>query len=194
MTCSNSHLEKPDIAPVGTALFPDQELDQRGFAQQLIELGPFLSRRAYLLTQDESEAEDLVQQTLERALLNQNRFRAGTNVRAWTTSIMRNLFIDDRRRMHHRHRATIDTDKVAAQEYERGILDLLSDDDVRTALAGLGEDDRTLFDLAYSESLSYRQIAVRFGIRISTVGTRLFRIRAKVRATLQRACPESIAS
>src|SRR5215212_8202476 len=60
-------------------------------------LGP-LQRYARSLTRDESQAEDLVQDTLVRAYERRGSFRSGGNLRGWLLSILHNTFVDGRRR------------------------------------------------------------------------------------------------
>ena len=72
--------------------------DEDEFTAELIGLRRALYQRALLLTQDRTAADDLVQATIERALIARDRYRRGTNLRAWLLLMMRNLFIDGRRR------------------------------------------------------------------------------------------------
>jgi RNA polymerase sigma-70 factor (ECF subfamily) len=165
--------------PVGAAA-PDP------FADELARLRPTLRTRALLLLQNEAAADDLVQDTMERALANRHQFRSGTNLKAWTGSVMRNLFIDGWRKtaMHH----DVDPDDLAGDvgEWDEvGPIDLLVTDDVRAAVARLPPRQREMFDLAYFQGLAHREIAERFQLPGSTVGTSLFRAKAKLRKMLQ---------
>jgi RNA polymerase sigma factor (sigma-70 family) len=164
---------------------------QDPFAAELAAQRAALKARALVWTQSQASADDLVQDTIERALLNRQRFRPGTNFRAWTTAIMRNLFIDERRRSSMRLVSATPPDEEPAQEAAAGPLDpldLLDGADIRAALGDLRPNDRAIFELAYFQDVSYREIATRFRMRLRTVGSRLFRIRAKLRATLERIC------
>ncbi len=176
-------------APV--AAIPGEEPDS--FVRELAALAPLLTRRAQLLTPDRACAEDLVQETLARALANRHQFRRGSNLRSWTSSILRNLFIDDCRRnklsSQYQHQQT---EPLQFAEPNLSPIDLVDSDDVLRALDTLSEEQRELFDLAYARSMSYRTIADRFGIRVSTVGTRLFRTRAKLRTMLERAAEQRL--
>src|SRR5690242_7817542 len=81
------------------------------FAAQLAALRPDLHARALFLAQDAVLAEDLVQDVLERALTARDRFRAGTHLKAWLCSILRNLFIDGRRRLATRQRLELESER-----------------------------------------------------------------------------------
>jgi RNA polymerase sigma-70 factor (ECF subfamily) len=191
------------VAPENTnAQAPDT------FITELVEL-----RRALFLAQDRTAAEDLLQETLERALQSRERFREGSNLGAWVFSIMRNLFIDGRRRRAIRARLEqkalwLGEMEPPSREPERDDeprhpecgrvdlgtmdpgaltpLDVITSDDVDAAVAMLSPAQQEIFLLAYSVRLSYREIATKLGIPASTTGTRLLRVRAKVRRRLER--------
>src|SRR5690606_10447663 len=68
------------------------------FNQQVLETSPQLKPYAIKLTRNTEDANDLVQDTLARAFINKNKYRDGTNLRAWLYAIMRNTFINNYRR------------------------------------------------------------------------------------------------
>lgn len=67
---------------------------------QLTSLIPLMRARARYLCRNEAESDDLVQETMLRALRFEGRFAAGTNLRAWLYTVLRNVFISGRRRRH----------------------------------------------------------------------------------------------
>src|SRR3569833_1395196 len=69
-----------------------------GFAADVAGLRAFLRQLALSWVHDHTAADDLVQDTLVRALSCRQQFQAGTNLRGWTRSIMRNIFLDACRR------------------------------------------------------------------------------------------------
>jgi len=199
----------PSVAPKNTnAQAPDT------FIAELIELRRALHQRALFLAQDRTAADDLLQETLERALQSRDRFREGSNLGAWVFSIMRNLFIDGRRRRAIRARLEQkafwpgelepvardpERDDEAPRYAECGRvdvgasdpgaltpLDVITSEDVATAVAMLAPAQQEIFMLAYGVRLSYREIAIKLGIPASTTGTRLLRVRARVRRRLER--------
>ena len=146
-----------------------------------------LRDQALLLAQDPSNADDLVQATMERALAAASRYRPGTNLAAWLHTILRNHSIDYRRRQARfvpfegDVAATDGTPDLAEPDY----LHLVSMEDLERAVAALKPFQREIFQLAYRDRLSYRSIASRLGIKSSTVGTRLTRIKDKLRDRLE---------
>jgi RNA polymerase sigma-70 factor (ECF subfamily) len=195
------------VAPENTnAQAPDT------FIADLVDLRRALHQRALFLAQDRTAAEDLLQETLERALQSRDRFREGSNLGAWVFSIMRNLFIDGRRRRAIRARVEqkafwlgeleaplrdLEHDEDAghaecgrldhgASDWEALTpLDVITTSDVDAAVAMLPPAQQEIFTLAYGARLSYREIATKLGIPPSTTGTRLLRVRAKVRRRLE---------
>src|SRR6201999_3785510 len=68
------------------------------FNQLLVNNAEFLKPFAITLTRDSEAAKDLFQETLFRALANKDKYNAGTNIKAWLFTIMRNIFINNYRR------------------------------------------------------------------------------------------------
>ena len=68
------------------------------FNQLLLVNSDFLSPFAITLTRDHESAKDLVQETMYRALANREKYNAGTNIKAWLYTIMRNIFINNYRK------------------------------------------------------------------------------------------------
>jgi RNA polymerase sigma-70 factor (ECF subfamily) len=161
-----------------------------GFGAELIHLRPFLMSRAVTLCRDASAAEDLVQETYRRALEGRHTFRSGSNLRGWLTTIMRNHFVDSWRRPAHEGFHDLEALALATCEETRpfGPLDILSPDDIWAVLGELSEQDRKIFELAYLQGVSHREIARQIPVRERTIATRLFRARAKIRVLLQRVC------
>lgn len=157
------------------------------FATELIGLRRTLYQRALFLTQDRNAAEDLAQATMERALISRARYQSGTNLRAWLLLMMRNLFIDGRRRAVFQATGNIVDEEFTAPGPDAPLspVDLLSSDDVEEAAAQLCQEQREIFTLAYVEHLSYQEIAGRLGISPNATGGRLFRVRTRIRRLLE---------
>jgi RNA polymerase sigma-70 factor (ECF subfamily) len=68
------------------------------FDQVIINNAEYLKPFAITLTRDNETAKDLLQETMFRALANREKYNAGTNIKAWLYTIMRNIFINDYRR------------------------------------------------------------------------------------------------
>lgn len=155
------------------------------FAAALVNAREQLRGYAMFLTRDHAEADDLVQETFARALVNRRQFATGTNLKAWTTSIMRSRFLDDRRRTAIRRRVQDLLPRPVPSIAIDRRLELLSMADVEDAVAKLPPDNGLLFRLAHMDGWSYQRLSIRFDIPVNTVGTRLRRLRQKVRVTLE---------
>ncbi len=154
-----------------------------------------LHRLAYHLTRSSADAEDLVQETYARALRGAAGFIAGTDLRAWLFRILRNAFLDMRRRQGRmpidpegEEQATERADPAAAEGWLRGDAELerlrrVVGEEIEGALGTLSEDARTVV-LLDVEGLSEAEIAEVMGCAPGTVKSRLFRARAALRERL----------
>jgi RNA polymerase sigma-70 factor (ECF subfamily) len=154
-----------------------------------------LYRLARHLTRSASDAEDLVQETYARALRGAAGFTPGTQLRAWLFRILRNAFLDMRRKEGHfpvdpgaEEQAASLSDPAAAEGWLRGDAELerlrrVVGEEIEAALRTLSEDARTvvLLDL---EGLGEAEIAEVMGCAPGTVKSRLFRARATLRERL----------
>ncbi len=148
--------------------------------QQSVEAAiPALRRYARALTRDAETADDLVQDTLVRALRSEHLFHGGA-VRSWLYTILTNL---NRNRLRSLARKPLvtqlqDDDAAGAAGPEAGGRD------IERALAELVEDQRTALLLVVLEGLSYREVAEVQGVPIGTVMSRLARARVQIKAYL----------
>jgi RNA polymerase sigma-70 factor (ECF subfamily) len=143
-----------------------------------------LFTRALFLERSRDAAEDLVQETIERAIRHADRFTAGTNLVAWSTRIMRNLFADKIRHLSCERRSDLPPPEPA-RDLDSPI-ELLGGDDVRAAVARLPALYRRPFELIALDGRSLKETAARLRIAPSTAGTRLFRARRMLRDLLVR--------
>src|SRR5438128_9908651 len=150
-------------------------------AKRLVELIPRLRRYARALVGERSSADDLVQDTLERAWAKLHLYRRGTDLRAWLFTVMHNVHVN-------RVRATRVNDPLEDEMPElaqRGTQpDALLVRDLDRAIARLPADQRAVLLLVTLEELSYEEVARTLGIPSGTVMSRLSRARAQVPRTL----------
>ncbi|QQS11468.1 MAG: sigma-70 family RNA polymerase sigma factor [Rhodospirillales bacterium] len=148
-------------------------------AEQLPQHVPALRRYARALTGDAHNADDLVQDCLERSLERAHQWREG-NLRAWLFTIMHNLHANDRRRVASRPRlAAIDDvpePSRAASQFEE-----LSARQTFATLKQLPEEQRQVLLLVALEGLRYAEVAEVLGIPLGTVMSRLSRARDRLR-------------
>ena len=143
---------------------------------------PRLRRYARALTGDRDAADDLVQDTLERALRRVALFRPGGDPRAWLFSIMHNLFVNAVRSPAATRRAQAD---AAPEPATRDAShDGLVARDIERALALLAPEQREVVLLVGLEELSYDAAAQVVGAPVGTVMSRLSRGRERLRTLL----------
>ena len=147
-------------------------------AKRLVELIPRLRRYARALVGDRPTADDLVQDTLERAWAKLHLYRRGTDLRAWLFTVMHNVHVN-------RIRATRSTDPLGDEMPELAQratqADALLVRDLDRAIARLPADQRAVLLLVTLEEMSYEEVARTLGIPIGTVMSRLSRAREKLR-------------
>ena len=154
--------------------------------QQLLTWLPRLRRYARALAGNRDDADDLVQDTLERAWAKSGLWRGRTEIRdmrAWLFSIMHNLHVDGVRRPRL-HTVTMDDDTpevpVAPTQGERlAVLDL------QAALDALPIEQKEILLLVALEDMAYADVAKALGIPIGTVMSRLSRGRERLRGLME---------
>lgn len=160
-------------------------LDPALFASMLTEHRPAMHARALQLCRNRVDADDLLQESLVRALTRRAQMREPSRVRGWLFSILMNTFIDGHR--HKQVRASdvpLSGDPLAPGPEPRSPWYELGVEDVRVAMAALPESLRQAYELYTFERLDYEAIADALGIPKGTVGTRLHRARRRLRALL----------
>jgi RNA polymerase sigma-70 factor (ECF subfamily) len=138
-------------------------------------------------TRTAADAEDLVQDTAERALRNLDRYQHGTNAVAWIRSIMYHLAVDGSRRSGCRATSPFDESLTAAPalDGEPEAWREVEWDEIDQAVGQLAEPVAGTFRLWISERLSYAEISRRQGIPMGTVSSRLMRGRLALRASIR---------
>jgi RNA polymerase sigma-70 factor, ECF subfamily len=155
---------------------------------------PRLRRYARALTRNTTRADDLVQETLARALRKQHLWQPGTDLRAWLFTMMHNLNVNEVRR------AVRDQTSVNVEDCSR-ILVATADPtgsrqlhELDRAIGRLPEDQRQVILLVGLEGMSYEDVAVILGIPIGTVRSRLSRGRDVLRKIMGLEERSSVAS
>jgi RNA polymerase sigma-70 factor (ECF subfamily) len=128
---------------------------------------------------DRAAADDLVQDTLERAWSRLFQWRNGSDLRAWLFSIMHNLRVDQLRRPRLPTRSIDEDDfEVPTRPTQADELELR---DIESALGQLPDEQREVLLLVALEEMGYAEIAAALGIPIGTVMSRLSRGRERLR-------------
>lgn len=160
------------------------------FNQMLISNADYLKPFALSLTRDNETARDLMQETMYRALSNHEKYHAGTNIKAWLFTIMRNIFINDYRKKsrqntvfdHTANDFLINYNQHAfANNAETG----LSLKDIQQAIGKLPDIFRNPF-VMYFEGYKYNEIAEHLNEPLGTIKSRIHFARKLLKEQLSR--------
>lgn len=150
-------------------------MDSRAIIAEL----PRLRRYARAMLGDRAAADDLVQDTLERAWSRFAQWRAGSDLRAWLFGIMHNLRVDQLRRGSlPTHALDDEAGEVPTRATQSDRLEVM---DLESALRQLPDEQREVLLLVGLEEMTYAEIAAALGIPIGTVMSRLARGRERLR-------------
>lgn len=153
------------------------------FRAGLAQLLPDLRAFGRFLARDVTVADDLVQETLVRALKAEAQWQAGTSLRAWSFSILRNVFYETRRRGASERRVL---DAVRPEEEERvegGQHARLEVAGLDHALAGLPAEQREALVLVGALGFSYEEAAGIASVAVGTLKARVSRARVRLAAS-----------
>jgi RNA polymerase sigma-70 factor (ECF subfamily) len=150
--------------------------------EQILAHIPSLRRYARLLAGDAASADDLVQDTLERACTKWSLWKPGTALRAWLMTLMHNLYLNRIRDWRHDDNHDVwDENTDLAHEPMAHAPDML---DLERALARLTPTLRTVLLLVAVEEYTYAEAAEILQVPVGTVMSRLHRAREAVRAAM----------
>ena len=148
------------------------------FTNTFTNLKSSLNAFAYNLTKNSEDAKDLYQETAFRAISNKDKFRPGTNFKAWTFTIMKNIFINNYRKKVKRNTIIDTTDNMYFINSGSNIID---NDAGRNILMkelyrmidSIDENIRTPFMMHYT-GYKYQEIADKLELPLGTVKSRIF--------------------
>ena len=157
------------------------------FNTKLDKLENLLFGFAMKLTKSRDRSQDLMQETVLRAFKNKDRFREGTNFKAWITTIMRNSFINEYRKRRTRNRTEqpvedmlhLANDAVVEEKASSSIMmrELVS------IVGELSDTYRVPFTMFY-DGFQYSEIADQLELPIGTVKSRIFFARKQLKAAV----------
>lgn len=158
------------------------------FRKDLLAVQEELLRFAYKLTADREEANDLLQETSLKALDNEDKFEPDTNFRGWMYTIMRNIFINNYRKIVREQTFVDQTDNQyhlsmphSGFASTEGAYDLK---EMHRIVNALPRDYKVPFSMHVS-GFKYREIAERLGLPLGTVKSRIFFTRQKLQDELK---------
>lgn len=169
---------------------------EQRFSEELLPHADALYNFAFHLTYNESDANDLVQDTFMKAYRFLDSFHQGTNAKAWLFKILKNAFINEYRRKKKEPNKVDYEDIVAYQDGDddnsssyydlrEDIFDQMMGDEITIALNKLPIDFKTVILLCDIEGFSYEEIAKIIDIPIGTVRSRLHRARNMLKESLK---------
>lgn len=143
---------------------------------------------AHWLTQNRTEAEDLVQETYAKGLRGFSSFQTGTNFRAWMYRILRNSFLTSRTGLKTMVALDEEVESLPKENAtpESLLIDQSNRELVQQELGNLPVAFREILLLCEVEEMSYQEIAETLTIPIGTVMSRLSRARATLRSALRK--------
>ncbi|EJW94490.1 RNA polymerase, sigma-24 subunit, ECF subfamily [gut metagenome] len=159
------------------------------FTQHLLGLQPELFRFAFKLTADREEANDLLQETSLKALDNEEKFAPDTNFKGWMYTIMRNIFINNYRKIVRDQTFVDQTDNLfylnlsqdSGFDSTEGAYDLK---EIHRIVNALPKDYRVPFAM-YVSGFKYREIAEKLALPLGTVKSRIFFTRQRLQSDLK---------
>ena len=154
--------------------------------QKIVAAIPRLRRFARGLTGSASDADDLVQTALEKALKKLHQFEVGTRLDSWLFRIVQTSFLDERRKASRREEG-VDMEvleRLPAHSGDQGEASLVRRD-IERALATLSEDQRVLVVLVLVEGYSYQEASDVLDVPVGTIMSRLSRSRKALMRALE---------
>ena len=152
--------------------------------EELVEHLPAMRAFAVSLTRNSSQADDLVQDTVIKAWTNFDKFQAGTNLRAWLFTILRNTFYSNRRKAK-REVADVDgilAGNLATKPAHDGRLQL---NDFMVAFNKIPDEQREALILVGASGFSYEEAANMCGVAVGTIKSRANRGRRMLAELMQ---------
>ena len=164
------------------------EADVPSWEEVAREHGRFMYSVAYRLTGNQSDAEDVVQESLLRVKRGLATYRPGS-FQGWLARIVTNVFLDETRRRRRRPQTALPDDPDRVLEGAPGADEALAmtelPEHLQQALAGLAEEFRTAVVLCDVVGLSYAEIGEHTGVPVGTVRSRVHRGRMRLREVLE---------
>ena len=149
------------------------------------QLTPSLKSFAYNLTKDNEEAKDLYQETAIRAIMNRDKFKAGTNLKAWLFTIMKNIFINNYRKKVKKNTIMDSTDNMYFLNSSDTIISNgagtnMVMEELGGMIKNLDDSTRVPFEMHYV-GFKYQEIADKLELPLGTVKSRIFFARKELK-------------
>jgi RNA polymerase sigma-70 factor (ECF subfamily) len=171
---------KAKLLDIGSkVIHADPDAIDQSFANGIVTSLSSLRSFAISLTRNVDQAEDLVQETVLRAINKKDKFEPGTKLRAWLFTIMRNLFCSNCRRTRHEVE-DVDGSYAATMISIPDGEDRIMLKELVAALAKLPQGQREAILLVGAEGMSYEAAAQALGCAVGTIQSRVNRARNRL--------------
>ena len=159
------------------------------FRNDLVDMQDELRRFAYRLTANHEEADDLLQETSIKALDNEEKYTPDTNFKGWMYTIMRNIFINNYRRVVREQTYVDQTENLyhlnlpqgSGFDSTEGAYDLK---EMRRVVNALPQEYKVPFSM-HVAGFKYREIAEKLGLPLGTIKSRIFFTRQRLQNELK---------
>lgn len=164
-------------------------MDEVKFRKELLDVQAELLHFAYKLTSDREEANDLLQETSLKALDNMDKYLPDTNFKGWIYTIMRNIFINNYRKVIRDQTFVDQTDNLYHLNQAQTLVDVSSESsydrkEIYRVVHSLPREYRVPF-LMHLSGYKYREIAERLALPLGTVKSRIFFTRRHLQQLLK---------
>lgn len=160
------------------------------FQSELYRLKGVLHSFAYKLTKNQEDSKDLYQETAYRALMNEDKFKTGTNLKAWLFTIMRNIFINNYRKKIKQNTILDSTDNDFY--INSGSNTIVNDagssmlmKELKRMVDSLDDSTRVPFLMHYY-GYKYQEIADQLDLPLGTIKSRIFFARKELKACIKK--------
>ncbi|MTB50611.1 RNA polymerase sigma factor [Lewinella sp. W8] len=165
-------------------------MSQSEFFKEFDRLSTLLHSFAYNLTKNSEDAKDLYQETAFRAMTNRDKFRPGTNLKAWLFTIMKNIFINNYRKKVKANTIMDNTDNLYYINSGRNTIENDADSNIlikelTEMIESLDDSTRVPFLMHY-QGFKYQEIADHLDLPLGTVKSRIFFARKDLKSQIAR--------
>lgn len=160
------------------------------FTKKFTDLKSPLNAFAYNLTKNQEDAKDLYQETAFRAISNKEKFRPGTNFKAWSFTIMKNIFINNYRKKMKKNTIIDTTDNMFFINSGATMIDNdagrnILMDELNGMIESLDESIKTPFIMHFT-GYKYQEIADKLELPLGTVKSRIFFARKALKELIKK--------